>query len=72
MVELGVIQNASIVGDAGTVRDVVALIERSYMQGQISSFLSSESERMFDILAARTFSIFEQVNQRLAVLEDQI
>ena len=55
-----------------SVRDMIGDIEKYYLPRLIQSFLVSESARMFDFLAARTESVFEQVNQRHVVQEKHV
>ena len=55
-----------------SVRDMIGDIESFYLPRLIHSFLTSESARMLDFLAARTLSVFEQVNQRHVVQEKDV
>ena len=78
MVEVGALSLDSTVkhdladGNVTSVRDMIGDIESFYLPRLIQSFLASESARMLDFLAARTLSVFEQVNQRHVVQEKHV
>ena len=63
MIEVGALNMDSEVSSDGlSVKEMVTDIERIYLVNLIQSFLQSESQRMFEFLEARTFSVFEQIN----------
>lgn len=78
MVEVGALgldstaKNDSFDGNVISVKDMIGEIESFYLPRLIQSFLVSESARMLDFLAARTLSVFEQVNQRHVVQEKHV